>query len=217
MPTQQTIKNIIFDFGCVIIKADFKALSKKYSKSAEEEQFIYDNIFNSPEWTKYGLIDTGLITFEGAAQTINDRTNNSHEKLVNYVLANVQNMFIYNDDILDIIKSLKEKGYKIYLLSNISKKVFSSFRKDLEPLFDGLVLSYKIHKIKPYDGIYKYLLDTFSINPEESLFIDDNRSNVQAAKKFNLNAEKSNKNDINNIKQILSKWGCLWKNLKNIY
>ena len=206
---KQQINNIIFDFGCVIIKADFKVLSKKIAKTKEEEDFIYKNIFYSPEWMGLGLVDTGFLSFEALAEIINDRTNNSHRELVNKVLSNVNSMFKYNDNILELIRELKKKGYNLYMLSNISKKVYSTFRDDLKDLFDGLVLSYEIHKIKPYDGIYNYLIDKYNINPEQSLFIDDNEDNINASKKFNIISEKVHKNDLDDVKRVLKKWGCL--------
>ena len=209
MQKQATIKNIIFDFGNVIIKANFDYIASKFSNNPSDKKFIKENIFYSPEWMGLGLVDTGLLSFEDMALIINDRTNNSHTNLVNNVLNNVTDMFVYNENILDIIKSLKNKGYKLYLLSNISEKVYSSFKDDLTSIFDGLVLSYEIHKIKPYNGIYSHLINTYNIKPEESLFIDDNKSNIDAAKKFNINSVCVNANDIDDIKRVLTKWGCL--------
>lgn len=41
---------------------------------------------------------------------------------------------------------------------------------------------------KPEEGIYKRLIEEYSIKPEESIFIDDSMANTEAAKKLNFNA-----------------------------
>lgn len=38
----------------------------RYTSDKEEQKFILDNIINSPEWLRYGLIDTGYISKENA-------------------------------------------------------------------------------------------------------------------------------------------------------
>lgn len=203
------IKNIIFDFGNVIIKFNFKKIIKNFTNNEEEQQFIFDNVVNSPEWCVYGLIDSGVISYEQAVMTINDRTNNKHEELVKNFLLNYRNYIEYNDDIFNVITDLKNKGYKLYILSNINNYIFDLFRNDLVSLFDGMILSYEEHKIKPYDAIYKCLLNKYDLNPEESLFIDDRIDNIKTANKFGIKGRNVNKDDINDIKLVLKEYGVI--------
>jgi len=92
-------------------------------------------------------------------------------------------MPIPRPDVWEKVHALKEKGYKIYLLSNYNEDFFrvhtqgASFLEDI----DGKVVSYEIHKIKPEPEIYQYLLDKYKLQPEESVFFDDRPENTQTA------------------------------------
>ena len=56
--------------------------------------------------------------------------------------------------------------------------------------------------IKPYEGIYKYILDKYKLNPEECLFIDDRKENIEGAEKFKIKVELFK----NNFKEIIKKY-----------
>ena len=60
------VKNVIFDIGNVILNFDLNYILPKFTKNSDEQNFIVDNIINSPEWLGYSLIDTGYITKENA-------------------------------------------------------------------------------------------------------------------------------------------------------
>ena len=83
---------------------------------------------------------------------------------------------------------LKEKGYKIYLLSNYSKDLFEKHTKGADFLnnIDGMVVSYQIHKIKPDLAIYNYLIEKYSLNTDECIFFDDRQINTQAAESLGI-------------------------------
>ena len=201
------IKNIIFDFGNVLIKTDYEEIIKHFTKNQEEKEFIINEVVGSPEMSKYGLINTGFLTIEEVIQLINDRTNNIHKELVENFLLNYIKYKKWNDNILEIVQNLKNNGYKLYVLSNISEYVFKNFRSTLEPLFDGLVLSYEIHKIKPYNAIYKYIIDKYNLNPDETLFIDDTKVNMESANKLGIKGRKVEASNIEDIKLILKEYG----------
>ena len=203
------MKNIIFDFGNVIIRYDEDNIISKFTNDPKEIEFIKNEIINSPEWIGNGLMDTGFISHEDAASLINDRTNNKYNELVNIFLQNYQKYMILNENVINIIKLLKEKGYKIYMLSNTNELTYNNFIYKIKDLFDGLVLSYEINMIKPYNGIYNYLLNKYNLKPEESLFIDDRLDNMETANKLGINGRKIIPNSEDDIKQVLKEYGVL--------
>ncbi len=203
------MKNIIFDFGNVIIRFDEDNIISKFTNDPKEIEFIKNEIINSPEWIGNGLMDTGFISHEDAASLINDRTNNKYNELVNIFLQNYQKYMILNENVINIIKLLKEKGYKIYMLSNTNELTYNNFIYKIKDLFDGLVLSYEINMIKPYNGIYNYLLNKYNLKPEESLFIDDRLDNMETANKLGINGRKIIPNSEDDIKQVLKEYGVL--------
>ena len=81
------------------------------------------------------------------------------------------------------MKLLKDKGYKIYLLSNYSDYLFNRHTegKAFLDYIDGKVVSYEVHYTKPQKEIYEILLSKYNLKPEESLFFDDREENVQTA------------------------------------
>ncbi len=90
-----------------------------------------------------------------------------------------------DEGLLEIIGKLKQKGFKIVLLSNANnsffeRKIYAEF-PEFKSLFDEIVISSVVEMVKPDPEIYLHTLDVIKSKPEESLFIDDNKSNVDAA------------------------------------
>ncbi len=86
------------------------------------------------------------------------------------------------DGVYDLVKELKGKGYRIYLLSNTCTR-FHEFRKNIPALefFDGEFVSCDFHFVKPEPGIYLRFLEYFHLRPEECVFIDDDPRNIEGA------------------------------------
>ena len=89
------------------------------------------------------------------------------------------------------IKELKERGYRIYILSNWSKPAYDACQNtalSFLPLVDGVVFSYKEFVIKPDKKIYEIICDRYDINPAEAVFLDDSEANIMSAREFGLHA-----------------------------
>ena len=81
------------------------------------------------------------------------------------------------------ILELKKRGYQVFILSNYGQQAFEANSK-IYPFLsdvDGIVVSYQIEMTKPNPGIYRYLADTYQILPEEAVFLDDRKENVDGA------------------------------------
>lgn len=109
-----------------------------------------------------------------------------------------------DENVLDLIKILKQKGYKVYLLSNTSVPVYgfitsSKIGKD----FDGFLISAIEKMIKPNKEIYLRLFEKFSIKPEESFFIDDNEENIKASIECGMNGYIHKFGDITGLENKL--------------
>ena len=52
---------------------------------------------------------------------------------------------------------------------------------------DGQLISYEVRQVKPDAAVYQALCDKFSIDPQNSVFIDDSAINIAGAKDFGLN------------------------------
>ena len=181
------IKNVVFDIGNVILNFDYMKVISEYTDSIEEQKFILDNIMNSPEWLGYSLIDTGFITKEEAIQIVQDRTNHINDNLVQNFWNNYNNYAFVDKRVLNLIERLKNKGYKVYLLSNMNEYTFNKVKaSNLFNIVDGYVLSYLVHQVKPYISIYKTLINKYNLKVSECLFIDDNENNINTANSLGM-------------------------------
>ena len=181
------IKNVVFDIGNVILNFDYMKVISQYTDSIEEKKFILDNIMNSPEWLGYSLIDTGFITKEEAIQIVQDRTNHINDNLVQNFWNNYNNYAFVDKRVLNLIERLKNKGYKVYLLSNMNEYTFNKVKaSNLFNIVDGYVLSYLVHQVKPYISIYKTLISRYNLTVSECLFIDDNENNINTANSLGM-------------------------------
>lgn len=198
------IKNIIFDIGNVILNFNLNEVLEKFTSNKDDQQFILDNIINSPEWLENALIDTGYISRDDAIKIVQDRTNHHKDKLI-FDFWNTYNDFAKVDiRVLDLIKKLKDNNYKIYLLSNINPYTYDLVEKSgLFSLVDGYVLSYKEHKVKPFISIYKTLFERYNLIPSESTFIDDNERNINTGVSLGLISKKVEPDNYTSIVNVL--------------
>jgi putative hydrolase of the HAD superfamily len=199
------IKNIIFDIGNVILNFNITEVLQKFTSNRDNQKFILDNIINSPEWLGNSLIDTGYVTRENAIEIVKDRTNHINDTLITDFWYNYNNYAKVDERVLKLIKKLKDNNYKVYLLSNINPYTHEFVEKSgLFELVDGYVLSYQEHKVKPFIGIYKTLLERYNLIPNESLFIDDNEKNVITGNSLGIISKKVEPDNYNSIINIIN-------------
>ena len=148
------IKNIVFDIGNVILNFKLSEVLPYFAKDEKEEKFIKKNIIESPEWLGNALIDTGYISKENAISIVEDRTNHINDELIEKFWNNYNKYSKINEEVVKLIKELKNSGYKIYLLSNINEHTYDSIKEnELFNIIDGYIFSYIEHKVKPYKMI----------------------------------------------------------------
>ena len=177
------IKNIIFDIGNVLLDFNPKVYVK--SKITEEKvEEIYKCIFQSDEWP---MLDRGTISEEEAKINIINR-NIENEELINLVFENWYDILIPIKSSVEVLKQLKQNGYKVYYLSNFHLAAFEYVVKkhDFFEIFDGGVVSYKENLLKPEKEIYEKIVDRYHLEPSQTVFIDDMKENVKAAMKSGL-------------------------------
>jgi len=173
------IKNLIFDVGNVLIEYRWHQMLLDYGLTKEEAAVAGPLFFEHETWKE---LDLGNMPVEDVI-LLYEKQLPQYAGLIRWFLTHLELMPIPRPDVWEKVHALKEKGYKIYLLSNYNEDFFrvhtqgASFLEDI----DGKVVSYEIHKIKPEPEIYQYLLDKYKLQPEESVFFDDRPENTQTA------------------------------------
>ena len=155
---------------------------------------LYPHIMNIPVelgdneiWVQ-GL-DGGKLSLEEAIHQYELKYPDDVD-VMGWFLRNGEQMAVKRPEVWDKVAALKEKGYKIYLLSNYSEELFHVHTKGAKFLnvLDGGVVSYQVHALKPDREIYEILLKKYSLKAEECLFFDDRMDNVEGAKKAGIHA-----------------------------
>lgn len=195
------IKNIVFDIGNVILNFEVLKVIPHFTNDINEQKFILDNIINSPEWSKYSLIDTGYLTKEAAIEIVKDRTNHIKDELIESFWNHYNDYASINKDVIDLIKKLLDNNYNVYLLSNINPYTYDSIKESgIFELVNGFILSYQVHSVKPHLGIYNELINKYKLNPSECLFIDDKQDNIDVANQLGFKGIKVKPDDFNSVK-----------------
>jgi len=182
----QVITTIIFDMGNVLVDFRWEALYHEMGLTGERFDRMAKATVLDPVWNEF---DRGVWTDEMMRQAFVERAPELEDKINELFydrFPDILRKFDYTDEWLD---SLKDKGYKLYILSNFSRKGIEEAASELDYIkkADGAVISYTVNMIKPDPGIYECLLNRYHIVPEEAVFIDDNPDNIEAARKFGLN------------------------------
>ena len=178
------IKNIIFDFGGVLIDWNPHYLIDEFDDHSREIQILFD-IICSRTWNNN--LDIGY-SFPKACQELKDMFP-KYEHVVQAMIDRWDEMLgkQYQKSV-ELIYKLKSKGYKIYGLSNWCQDTIHyafekfSFFKD----FDGILVSGFEKIAKPNPKFYKLLLNKYDLKASESLFIDDRIENVEGARKVGI-------------------------------
>ena len=181
------IKNIIFDFGGVLVDWNPHYLFDKYFNDINESNYFVENVCNS-EWN--AEMDGGK-PFEQAVRERSAMFPKYAEALKLYQTNWMDTMGEEIPEMYDLIKSLKSNGFPIiYGLTNWSAETFPTVQKTYRifSLIDKIVVSGEVKQLKPNPEIFYTLLNKFNLKPEESLFIDDNLKNVEGAKAVGINA-----------------------------
>jgi putative hydrolase of the HAD superfamily len=202
-------KNIIFDIGNVLLNFQPEEYLKSKLTEPDKVPLIHKEIFQSEEWL---MLDRGTITEEEAKKNIIKRVG-ENGTLIELAFENWYEILTPIDDTVEILKELKNAGYRVYYLSNFHLLAFEYITEkyDFFKLFDGGIVSYKEKLLKPDENIYRRIIEEYGLKPEESIFIDDTQVNIEGSGKLNFAAILFNNPE--QLRQSLKKFNiCIGKN-----
>ncbi len=172
------IKNIIFDFGGVLIDWNPEYLYKNEFKSEADMSHFLNNIC-TPEWNIQQ--DAGRPLAE--ATKILQQKHPEYKELIGHYYGRWEEMLGgVIEDSVRVLHLLKDK-YPLYGLTNWSAETITiAYDKyDFFNHLKGIVVSGDEKLIKPDPKLYQVLLDRYKLKANESLFIDDNIHNIETA------------------------------------
>lgn len=179
------IKNIIFDFGGVLVDWNPTYLYKNLFKEEAEMHDFLNDICTS-DWNEQQ--DEGRTLRAGTDYLV--ALHPEKTALIEAYYSRWEEMLAGPiEGTVTILKQLKDSGkYGLYGLTNWSYETFpiALKRYDFFSLFDGILVSGTERMRKPDPAFFQLLLDRYDLIANESLFIDDNQRNTQAATKFGI-------------------------------
>lgn len=189
-------ENYVFDFGQVIVKFDPYYMTSKYVESEEDIKLVSSVVFDRLYWDK---LDEGSITDK---EVIDEICKRLPEHLHKNAISAYENWYLnipLIEGMEEIILKLKNKGKRLFILSNISKSFAENYHKNSDvkrifDLFEGKIFSAKIGLTKPNEEIFNYILNNYDLKADETIFIDDSIKNINGARKVGINGYLFNNN-----------------------
>ncbi len=192
------IKGVVFDFGGVMTNA---TMPERVRKCVAEYGIEWDALERG--YAKYRrLMDGGFLTFEEMYDLIwADAdiaiTPELRERIYEEDLASFMEEY-RNLKTLDWMRRLKDRGFRIGILTNMSAMFEERFRRAYPEFFalaDAAVISGRERMFKPQRRIYDLLAARIALKAEELCFIDDVEGNCEGARRAGWQAIRFTTND----------------------
>lgn len=173
------ISTIVFDYGGVIEIKD-----RDLIQDIAEYLNITKEKWNEVYYTLNHLCNTEEKSGNEVLCMTAEKIGVSEEQLLNIkkMIMESKNNRSINKELIEVIRKLREKNYKIGLLSNNSIKLKQKLiDQNIRDLFDEVVISSEVGYQKPQPEMFKIICDKFGIRANELLFIDDTEKCLEGA------------------------------------
>jgi putative hydrolase of the HAD superfamily len=187
----EQIRNIAFDLGGVVLALSLEGAIRTFEKMGVSDARQRLDAFQQKG--VFADLEAGRISMEefriemchltGKEITLQDCFDAWHGYVDHVPQQN-----------LDTLLRLRQKGYKVCLLSNTNPFMtmwtespeFDGHGHPISHYFDKLYLSYECGVMKPAPEIFHMMLKGQDAKPEETLFIDDSETNVKVAQSLGI-------------------------------
>lgn len=199
------VKNIIFDFGGVIIPIDLMAYAGGLMKLgctdvlSLHEFFLREQVYSRFEKGEMSPEEFRMMLRNGIKGPVSDE---QLDEAWNLILGEIPPHRV------TFLEKLRPK-YRTFLLSNTNKIHYDHYQDQfcktfgypsLDSLFEKAYYSFQLKLYKPDPAIFEYVINDSGLNPAETIFIDDFHSNIKAAKQCGLQAILlTNEMEVSNI------------------
>lgn len=187
MKINQSIKNILFDLGGVILNIDDSLTIKAFNKLGCKD---FTHIYSQPSPQQlFNHFEKGMISakeFRAKLKSFlaNVATDKEIDSAWNAMLLDLP------VERLHFLNNLKQR-FRLFLLSNTNEihiDAYSAYLKNsfgipnLSHLFEKEYYSYKIGMRKPDAEIFEFVLNENNLRAKETFFIDDSTQHITGAR-----------------------------------
>jgi putative hydrolase of the HAD superfamily len=197
--------NVIFDLGGVVFNWKPEKLIADTIENKDIHDVLLSGIFKHQDWVE---LDRGVLSEKDAIKRGSERTG-LPESDINRLMEAVPPFLTPIKESVKLIRDLKNQNNRLFVLSNMHLASINHLENAYSfwDLFDGRVVSCRIHKVKPDLEIYHHLIDTYQLDVNNSVFIDDTDINVEVANNLGMKTIKFESPD--QCRRELAKLGCL--------
>jgi FMN phosphatase YigB (HAD superfamily) len=176
----------VFDLGNVFVEWDPMLLFRKLFPTEEEAQWFYDNICTK-DWNLE--FDAGDTFAEGTARLIS-RFPKYWREIKAFDERWWETVGDFIQGTIDIHDELVAAEIPTFAITNFSREKFVECLGEWPFLerFDGIIVSGMERLVKPDPRIFRVFCERYGVAPEACVFIDDSPVNVEAARRFGMEA-----------------------------
>lgn len=181
----EKIATIVFDLGGVLIDYDLERCIRAFARLGYDARKLIDPYRQSGIFLQ---LENGSIAPEVLYDEISRSVGHPVDgKRIDEALCSF--LLDIPDYKLDMLRGLKRRGFRVFMLSNTNAIMFAYmengvFRKQgltVHDYFDRLFLSFEMGLVKPGADIFRKMTADSGIVPGQTLFIDDSAANVDTA------------------------------------
>jgi len=197
--------DVVFDLGGVLLTWRPDQIIKSIFKDQEVQKIVMEEVFCHPDWVE---LDRGTLDRNIAIERAAFRTGLPMSE-IKKLMELVPYSLIPNPEIVELVRSLKKKGNRVFVLSNMHIESIDYIEQKYPfwDIFDGMVISSRIQKVKPELEIYEHLVMQHRLVAEQTIFIDDMPENLEAASKLGMSVIKFE--NASQCKEDLKALGCI--------
>lgn len=184
-------KNIIFDFGGVIINIDYNLTTAAFQSMGLRD--FKEQFSKAKQNQLFDLYEKGVISSHEFRTELKSAFN---AKPTTEAIDAAWNAMLLDlpRERLELLRKLKA-SHNTFLLSNTNEIHIDAIYKyldkdmgipDLSEYFEKIYFSYKVKMRKPDAEIFELVLNENRLDPRETLFIDDSAQHIEGAKKLEI-------------------------------
>jgi putative hydrolase of the HAD superfamily len=176
--------NIVFDLGGVVFTWEPEKIMAWVFDDPNVRALVRTHIFNHPDWDE---LDRGTLLYPEATLRAVERTGLPASSISRF-FRHVPPALAGIPETVALLRRLKAKGHRLFYLSNMHVASVSYLERTYTfwDVFEGGVISCRVHLIKPEPEIYEYLVAQYDLKKEQTIFIDDLASNLEPADKMGI-------------------------------
>ena len=179
---------VIFDFGNVIA---WHPTPEKVARTAAACGLPVERFWESA-WVPRLDYDAGLLTPAEYWAAVARAAGTTFDVPIETLIAHEVGWWNeFDDRVLAWADELRAGGIRTSILSNLPRVLGEALEATPGFLehFDQVTFSYKLRRVKPEAGIYRYALEGLGVAAGEALFIDDKQANIEGARAVGIPSE----------------------------